>query len=102
DAIAACLKAHQEGGVYDYYEKVLMGESLADNKAHVLVETPEGKFVNRYEFDTNQEAADLLTSLQGKPFNVTYKPIGMNTTGMFFNGNSQAEKDRKSTRLNSS
>lgn len=70
-----------------------MHESASPEKAHVRIETPQGEFVSRHEFDSNQEAADLLTSLQGKPYNVTYKPIGMDTTGVFLNGKSAEEND---------
>jgi hypothetical protein len=90
EAIAACLQfqlqkesAQRPATLLYHYERALMQEGLPITKAHVLIETPTGEFVARHEFDTNQEAADLLTSLMGRPYNVTYKAIGMKTDRCF-------------------
>ena len=51
-------------------------QSWPSNKAVVLVEDLAGNRLGYHEFNTNQEAADLLVTYDGKPVNITYKPIG--------------------------
>lgn len=84
EAVCAAFEMMRKTPIQDsellyYYERRIMESDMdkwPDGKAVVLVEQVDGTFIDLHEFDTNQEAADLMFTYFRKPVNITYKPIG--------------------------
>lgn len=49
---------------------------MSNSKAIVDVLDFDGTLVRHHEFDTNQEAANLMVTYMGKRFDINYQPIG--------------------------
>ena len=61
--------------IWPIVEKYI-AEALKYGGDDYTLEQVDGTFIGYHEFNTNQEAADLMFTYFRKPVNITYKPIG--------------------------
>lgn len=85
EAVCAMFELMQKNGPQQehellyYYERELKDTDMdqwPDNKAVVLVTDVQGNRLEYREYDTNQQAADLMLTYDRKAVDITYKPIG--------------------------